>query len=46
MEGRAPMETYQLMRAAVMEARTSPVVNVDWSAAFTAALSYILRQAK
>lgn len=31
-EGRAQMETHQLMRAGVMAARTSPVVNVDWSA--------------
>lgn len=31
MEGRAQMETYQLMRAGMMEATTSPVANVDWS---------------
>lgn len=30
-EGRAQMETYQLMRAGKIEARTSPVVTVDWS---------------
>lgn len=31
MEGRAQMETYQLVRAGMMEATTSPVANVDWS---------------
>lgn len=31
-EGRAQMETYQLMQAGMMEARTSPVVILDWSA--------------
>lgn len=30
-EGRAQMETYQLMRAGKIEARTSRVVAVDWS---------------
>lgn len=30
-EGRAQMETYQLMRAGKIEARTGPVVTVDWS---------------
>lgn len=31
MEGRAQMETYQLMRAGKIGARTGPVVTVDWS---------------